>query len=71
MRIRIILAGAVVLVLSRWGVRGKFLQPDVIILQEPVFGVVDINACSGVRCSKLHFCNELQIPEEKPTLASA
>src|SRR4051812_33365777 len=41
-RVGIVFTGAVVMILRRRRVRREFLQPDVIIMQQPIFGVVDI-----------------------------
>jgi prepilin-type N-terminal cleavage/methylation domain-containing protein len=47
-RVRVVLAGAVVLVLRNRLVRREFFQPHIIIVQQAILGVVDINAGGDV-----------------------
>jgi len=47
-RVGVVLTGAVVLVLRRRRVRREFLQPDIVIVQQAVLGVVDVNAGGDV-----------------------
>ena len=46
----VVFAGAVMLVLRRRFVRGEFLQPDVVVVQETVLSIVDVNGGGGMRC---------------------
>src|SRR6185437_13125974 len=46
----IVLAGAVVLILRSGFVRREFFEPDIVVMQETVFGVVDVDAGGLVRC---------------------
>ena len=49
-RVGVVLAGAVVLVLGGWRVRRQLFQPNVIVVKQTVFGIVDINAGGAMRC---------------------
>ena len=46
----VVFASAVMLVLRRRFVRGEFLQPDVVVVQETVLSVVYIYSRGGMRC---------------------
>jgi hypothetical protein len=48
--IGVVFARAVVVVLGGGRVRREFFQPDIIIMQQAVLGVIDENGCRGMRC---------------------
>jgi hypothetical protein len=46
----IVFAGAVVLVLGGGRVGGELFEPDIVVVQQAVFGVIDIDAGGAMRC---------------------
>ncbi len=47
-RVRIVLAGAIVLVLRSRFMRRELLQPDIIVIQQPVLRIIDVNTRGNV-----------------------
>jgi hypothetical protein len=46
----IVFAGAVVLVLGSGRVGSELFEPDIVVVQQAVFGVIDIDAGGAMRC---------------------
>jgi hypothetical protein len=50
MRVGVVFPGAVVVVLRRRFMRRELFQPNIVVVEQAVLGIVDIDAGCGVRC---------------------
>jgi hypothetical protein len=60
MRIGVILACPVVFILGGRFMWGQFFQPEIVVMEQTIFSVVDVNTARGVGARVATYCGECE-----------